>query len=68
MPPPSHWFDFIALHEPMDVQFHCVIEKALVEEEKIVFPIKVSYRRNTNGISKGNTFYILLNTAPSVQE
>ncbi len=39
MPPPSHWFVFIALHEPMDVQFHCVIEKASVEEEKRGFPI-----------------------------
>ncbi len=30
----AHWFVFIALHEPMDVQFHCVIKKASVEEEK----------------------------------
>ncbi len=28
---------FIALHELMDVQFHCVIEKSSVEEEKISF-------------------------------
>ncbi len=28
----------------MDVQFHCMIEKASVEQEKIVFPIQASFR------------------------
>ncbi len=42
-PLPSHWFDFIALHEPIDVHFLCVIQKASVEEEKKMFyPYSIS--------------------------
>ncbi len=53
-PPPSHWFVFIALHEPMDVQFHCVIEKGFSwSRKKRVFPIQRLWR-STSEISKGN--------------
>ncbi len=45
---------FLVLHEPMNVQFYCVIIKRLqLKRIKLVFPIQASYKR-TSKISKGN--------------
>ncbi len=46
---------FLVLHEPMDVQLHCVIKKGFSWREKKKFPNSVSWR-STSEISKGNNF------------
>ncbi len=47
---------FLVLHEPMDVQFHCVIIKMLqLKRKKLFFPYK-HLRRSTSEISKGNMY------------
>ncbi len=51
---------FLILHEPMNVQLHCVIwNKASVEEENWVFTIQ-RLQRSTSEISKGNWFSVNL--------
>ncbi len=50
---------FLVLHEPMDVQLHCVIKKkSSVEEEKIVFLYK-HLRLSTRSISQGTDVTIV---------
>ncbi len=57
---------FLVLHEPMDVQFHCVIIKRLqLKSKKKKFSYK-SLRRSTRSISQGTevtieTEYIFIN-------
>ncbi len=54
---PCHWFIFIAQHEPMDVQLHCVIEKRLqLKRKKWVFLIQ-RLRRSTRSHISGNRGY-----------
>ncbi len=52
MPPLGHWFIFIAQHEPMDVQLHCVIKKGFSWRGKNSFfpyhvfdAVRVKYRK-----------------------
>ncbi len=48
---------FLVLHEPMDVQFHCVIIKRVqLKRKKLFFPYK-RLRRSTSEISKRNFIF-----------
>ncbi len=47
-------FVFLILHDPMDMQFHCVLIKMLqLKRKKMFFPYKC-LRSSTSEISKGN--------------